>query len=296
MKLEHIKDNVYYLREVINVGVVVGDDRQAILIDSGLGDRSGQRILQALGAKGLRPVAVLNTHCHGDHSGGNAYLVQQAGVKIYAPPYDAVVLRQPEWGPLCLFAGADPIHELAIPRFSMRPSPVDVIVTEGELTVADVSIEAVALPGHTGTHTGYIASGVFFLGDALCSEQELENAGIPYGYSVTMRLDTLRKLRHYHCDYYLLAHGDLRRDISELIELNHRRVEETLTVIVDYLARQPAEASEVMVAVCEHFGLQLRKVQGFFLLQPTIYSHLSHLHNQGEIAFKIEGNRLLWYK
>ena len=195
-----------------------------------------------------------------------------------------------------MFAGADPINELAIPRFSMRPSPVDVIVTEGELTVDGVTVEAVALPGHTGSHTGYIASGVFFLGDALCCEQELENAGIPYGYSVTMRLDTLQKLRNYHCDYYLLAHGDLRRDIGELVELNRKRVEETLAFIVDYLSRQPAEATDVMVAVCEHFDLQVRKVQGFFLLHPTIYSHLSHLHNRGEIAFKIEGNRLLWYR
>jgi len=295
VELQHIKGNVYYLRDVINMGVVVGEEGQALLIDSGLGDRSGRRILRALEAEGLRPVAVLNTHCHGDHSGGNAYLVERAGVKVYAPLYDAMVLRQPVWGTLCLFAGADPINELAIPRFSMRPSPVDVIVTEGELTVAGVDVKAVALPGHTGTHTGYIAAGVFFLGDALCSEQELENAGIPYGYSVTMRLDTLQKLRNYHCDYYLLAHGDLRRDIGELVKLNRGRVEETLAFIVDYLSRQPAEASDVMVAVCEHFGLQLRKVQGFFLLHPTIYSHLSHLHNRGEIAFKIEGNRLLWY-
>jgi glyoxylase-like metal-dependent hydrolase (beta-lactamase superfamily II) len=295
MQLVHIKDNVYYLRGIINMGVVVGEEGQALLIDSGLGDRSGRRILRVLEGEGWRPVAVLNTHCHGDHSGGNAYLVERAGVKVYAPLYDAVVLRQPVWSILCMFAGADPIHELAIPRFTMRPSPVDVIVTEGELRVAGVTVEAVALPGHTGTHTGYIASGVLFLGDALCSEQELENAGIPYGYSVTMRLDTLQKLRHYHCDYYLLAHGSLRRDIGELVELNRKRVEETLAFIVDYLSQQPAEASDVMVAVCEHFGLQLRKVQGFFLLHPTIYSHLSHLHNGGEIAFKIEGNRLLWY-
>jgi glyoxylase-like metal-dependent hydrolase (beta-lactamase superfamily II) len=294
MQFEHIKDNVYYLRDVINIGVVVGEDGQALLIDSGLGDRSGRRILRALEAEGLRPVAVLNTHCHGDHSGGNAYLVERAGAKVYAPLSDAIVLRQPMWSTLCLFAGADPINELKIPRFSMRPSPVDVIVTEGEMTVAGVTIEAVALPGHTATHTGYIASGVFFLGDALCGEQELENAGIPYGYSVTLRLNTLQKLRNTNCDYYLLAHDDLRCDIGQLVELNHNRVQETLAFIVDYLSQQPAEASDVMVAVCEHFGLQLHKVQGFFLLHPTIYSHLSHLHNRGEIAFKIEDNRLLW--
>jgi glyoxylase-like metal-dependent hydrolase (beta-lactamase superfamily II) len=72
MELEHIKDNVYYPCWVINMGVVVGEEGQAILIDSGRGDRSGRRILLALETEGLRPVAVLNTHCQGDHSGGNA--------------------------------------------------------------------------------------------------------------------------------------------------------------------------------------------------------------------------------
>ncbi len=105
MELQHIKNNAYYLRDVINIGVVVGEEGQAILIDSGLGDRSGRRILRALEAEGLRPVAVLNTHCHGDHSGGNAYLVEQAGVRVYAPLYDAMVLRQPVWGTLSVRRG-----------------------------------------------------------------------------------------------------------------------------------------------------------------------------------------------
>ena len=90
MELQHIKDDVYYLSGIINIGVVAGEDGQAILIDSGLSDRSGRRILQALEAEGLRPVAVLNTHCHGDHSGGNAYLVEKAGVRVYAPLWDAM--------------------------------------------------------------------------------------------------------------------------------------------------------------------------------------------------------------
>ena len=57
MQLEHIKDNVYSLRDVINIGVVVGEDGQALLIDSGLGGRSGRRTLRALDAERLRPVA-----------------------------------------------------------------------------------------------------------------------------------------------------------------------------------------------------------------------------------------------
>ena len=68
-----------------------------------------------------------------------------------------------------MFAGAEPIHELAVPRFSARPSPVDVIVTEGKLSIAGTTIEAIPMPGHTGTHTCYRVGRVLFLGDLLSS-------------------------------------------------------------------------------------------------------------------------------
>jgi len=294
MELQHIADNVYYLSSAINIGVIRGDNDQVVLIDSGIGDRSARHILHALQAEGLRPVAVFNTHGHGDHVGGNAYLVEQAGVRVYAPLYDSIVIRQPIWGMLFMFAGGEPIRELAVPRFSPRPSPVDEIVTEGELSIAGTTIEAIPMAGHTGTHTCYRAGRILFLGDLLSSEVELEHAKISYAYSVTMRLESLARLRTIEADYYLLAHGDLRQDISPLLELNLARVRETLDFIKQYLARGRAEAADVVAAVADHFGLSLDRVRDYFMLQPTIYSHLSYLHDRGEIDFELEGNRLWW--
>lgn len=294
MELQHITDNVYYLSSAINIGVIRGDDDQVVLIDSGIGDRTARHILRVLQAEGWRPVAVCNTHGHGDHVGGNAYLVEQAGVRVYAPLYDSIVIRQPIWGMLFMFAGGEPIHELAAPRFSPRPSPVHEIITEGELSIAGTTIEAITMPGHTGTHTCYQAGRVLFLGDLLSSEAELESAKISYAYSVTMRLESLARLRTIEADYYLLAHGDLRQDISSLLELNITRVHETLDFIKEYLARGRAEAADVVAAVADHFGLSINRVRDYSLLNLTIYAHLSHLHNHGEIDFELEGNRLWW--
>ena len=294
MKLQRLTESVYYLPWVVNSGVIVGQGDQAVVVDTGIGDRSGRRIMAALEAEGLRPVAVLNTHCHGDHVGGNAWLVEQAGVKVYAPLYDSVVIRFPVWGRLCIFAGGEPIRELAVPRFAFRPTEVDVLVSEGELEIAGITIQAVALPGHTGTHTGYVADEVFFLGDLLAGEEELERAKISYVYSVTKRLESLEKLKGYRCAWYVPGHGPALQDIGELIERNIARTEETLAFIVEYLRQNPAEAAEVLAAVCEHFGIAMHNAPDYFLLHPTIYSHLSHLHSQGIVQFSIEGNRLLW--
>jgi len=91
LDLHRIQDDVYYIPGALNVGVIVGRDSQAVLIDSGIGDRSGRQILQLLEGQGLKPAAILNTHAHGDHTGGNAYIVERTGALVYAPELDAMI-------------------------------------------------------------------------------------------------------------------------------------------------------------------------------------------------------------
>ncbi len=294
LHLQHISNNVYYLPGASNVGLIVGAGQRALLIDTGVGQRSGRRLLQILEERGLSLAAIFNTHCHGDHVGGNAYLVKHTGAKVYAPLYDSIVLQYPVWGALCTFGGADPIAKLRLPRFAPQPCAVDAIVTEGEIEIAGVTMQVVPLPGHTGTHTGYIVSDVFFIGDILAGEAELANSAISYAYSVTKRMESLEKLRHYSCAYYVLGHGGIERDISALIERNIDRAKRTLDFIKGYLAENSADVGEILKAVCRHYGIEIRNIKQFYFWYPTIHSFLSHLSNSGAITYQIKDNRLLW--
>ncbi len=295
MLLQHIRDNVYYLPGASNIGLVVGEDKKAFLIDTGIGQRSGRQLLQILNEQRLKLAAILNTHGHGDHTGGNAYLVERTGTKIYAPLYDAIVLQHPTWGSMCVFGGAEPITELSTPRFAPQPCTTDVIVVEGELQIAGVTIQVVPLPGHTGSHTGYIVNDVFFTGDILAGEAELANTTISYAYSITKRLDSLERLRHFSCSYYVQGHGPLKSDIADLIERNIAQVMDVLHFIQSYLAQAPAEASEILKAVCEHYKIEMRNIREYYLFYSTLHAYLSHLHNQGQIAYQVKDNHLLWY-
>jgi len=295
LHLQHILNNVYYLPGASNVGLVIGMNQQALLIDTGIGQRSGRQLLRILEERNLSLAAIFNTHCHGDHVGGNAYLVQHTGAKVYAPLYDSVVLQYPIWGTLCMFGGADPIAKLRVPRFAPQPCPVDVIVTEGEIAIAGVTVQVVPLPGHTGTHTGYIVNDVFFTGDILAGEAELTNSAISYAYSITKRLQSLSKLRHYSCAYYVLGHGKIQRDISVLIDRNIARIKETLDFIQGYLAENAAEATEILRAVCKYYGTEIHNVRQYFLWYSTLHSFLSHLSNSGAITYEIRNNRLVWH-
>lgn len=295
MYLQHVLNNVYYLPGPSNVGLVIGEGQRALLIDTGVGQRSGRQLLQILQQQGLALAAILNTHGHGDHVGGNAYLVEHTGARVYAPRYDSIVLQHPVWGTMCMFGGAEPIAELRSPRFAAQPCSVDVIVTEGEIEVAGVTVQVVPLPGHTGTHTGYIVNDVFFTGDILAGDAELANTAIPYAYSITRRLESLDKLRSFSCARYVLGHGDVQHDITALIARNINQVQSVLDFIAEYLAQGNAEASQVLEAVCARYGIEIRTVREYYLLYPTLHSFLSHLNNTGKITCTVKGNRLVWH-
>jgi len=294
LALQHLSDNVYYLPGPSNVGLILADEHRALLVDSGVGSRSSRQLIRILQGQNRQLAAILNTHCHGDHVGGNADLVRRTGAQVYAPRHDSAAIEHPVWTTMCLFGGAEPLDELRTPRFAPQPCPVDVIVSEGVIEVAGVTVDVVSLPGHTGSHTGYIVNDVFFTGDIVAGEAELANAPISYAYSVTKRLESLRKLRGYHCEYYVLGHGQVEREIGELVERNIAQVEETLQLICRHLARGCLEANDLLRAVCTHYGIQIRLVKQYYYWYPILHSYLSHLSNSGQIRYEIRDQRLLW--
>ena len=84
LKTTKVRNNVYMIEGVNgfvggNVAASVGEDG-VLLVDSLLNGRTGQ-LNQALGKLGATKTRyLLNTHWHGDHTGGNAKLSEQAAI------------------------------------------------------------------------------------------------------------------------------------------------------------------------------------------------------------------------
>ena len=106
-----LSEKVYYIPNLANIGVIK-DGNNAILIDSGLDDNTAKKILKVLEKENLILKAIINTHSHADHCGGNAYLKEKAQVKIYAPEIESGIIENPILEPLYLFSGANPISDL----------------------------------------------------------------------------------------------------------------------------------------------------------------------------------------
>jgi glyoxylase-like metal-dependent hydrolase (beta-lactamase superfamily II) len=78
MTLERIAGPAHYVAGRVNIGVIVGDGRAAF-VDSGLDESTARKAAQAVEQAGLILTAILNTHAHADHCGGNAFLIGIGG-------------------------------------------------------------------------------------------------------------------------------------------------------------------------------------------------------------------------
>ncbi|MGC8940941.1 MAG: MBL fold metallo-hydrolase [Candidatus Nanoarchaeia archaeon] len=109
MELKKITEQVYYIPNPANIGVVKDGEKSAILIDSGLDDDTGRKILRLLEKNDLFVKAIVNTHSHADHCGGNRYIKEKTNAMIYAPEVESAIIQYPSLEPLYLFSGASPL-------------------------------------------------------------------------------------------------------------------------------------------------------------------------------------------
>lgn len=111
------------------------DDRHALAVDPG----DATPLMAYLDAHGLALSAILVTHHHRDHTGGNVRLRQRYNCTIHAPDHPRIPAATH------LVRGGDRVR---IPDL-------------------DLSFEVLATPGHTLDHVSYVGAGCLFCGDTL---------------------------------------------------------------------------------------------------------------------------------
>lgn len=294
MAIEQLGPNVFLIPGGVNIGVLRGLENRCVLIDTGLNDTSAKKAIKAVREElGGEIVAILTTHAHADHFGGNATVVKRTGARVYAPSFDEAVLRYPLLQPIFLFAGADPPASMRGGFMLADACPVDEVIEPGRLALEGFDIEVVSLAGHSPNQVGYLVEEVFFCADVVLPESVLAKYKIPYLYSVTEHLKALDTAQAVTCRTAVPGHGPIVTDLADLCDFNRKLVLEVADRVVEF-AKAPSTAEVILTRLLEAFDAQVNDSPGFYLLHPTVYAFLSQLERAGRVKHEIRDRQSLW--
>lgn len=324
MQLIELKENVWVIQGGANIGVIAHEDR-CLIIDSGMDKDIGQNILKQVKKLGLTPTALLITHAHADHFGGAHYLVRQTGLQVYATRVEASVMSGPILEPLYLFGGAQPPKELQHKFFLAKPCPVDVILEGNELSVGQVPLKVIPLPGHSSEQIGVAYSDILFVGDAFLTPEILDKHHIPFYSDIQAGLQTLDFLKTlvknpsaFNADHLsplsesipntkiepfklvVAGHGELHSSIdqvNQVIDYSVQRLESILEEVrISLEVGAPVSASDVLSFVAAKHGASITTLSQHALYNTTVQAALSTLYTQNIIQPVFRDNRLMWQR
>lgn len=291
-ELLRLSEAVYYLPGSVNCAVVVAADDKALLIDTGQDKDHGRRLAQACEARGVRPAAIVNTHSHADHYGGNDYLTRSRGLPVYAPPFEASIMQEPYLEPVYLFAGAKPLAEMLNKWLLAKPSPVDHLLAPGELELFGVTLTVLDTSGHAHRHYAVQVDDVLIAADAVFGLGVLEKYPLPFGQDIGRQRASMAAVGTLGARVVLPGHGEPTEDVGGLVAANLAILDHAAEAVA--AACTGADSASVLKTTCDALGIVINDLPRYTLNLCTVQAYLSHLRETGRISFELRDNRLCW--
>ncbi|TCD02893.1 MBL fold metallo-hydrolase [Pedobacter psychroterrae] len=142
-----------------NTYVLFDETGECVIIDPGMYDGAEQNILvKFIREKQLKPVLLLNTHCHYDHVFGNKFVYDNWGLKPQFHKGELFVLQA--------ISGYVPQMGLS---YELSPEPEIFLAETGTVGFGNSVLELIFAPGHSPAHLCFYSREDNFLigGDVL---------------------------------------------------------------------------------------------------------------------------------
>lgn len=287
-ELNQVGEKSYYINCPAKIGIYNVDDKNVYLIDSGNDKEAGKKVRKILEEKGWNLTGILNTHSNADHIGGNQYLQQQTGCKVFSCGIEKVFTEYPDLEPAFLYGGY-PCKDLRHKFLLARPSAV----TDFSDGSFPKEIEIIPLKGHFFNMVGFrTPDDTVFLADCLSGRETLDKYQIGFIYDVAEYLKTLETVKLMKAKIFVPAHAPATDDIAELADINMAKVYEIAGKILS-ICRAPVCFENILQRLFTDFGLTMNFEQ-YVLVGSTVRSYLSWLKDNGKLSVVFENNMLLW--
>ncbi len=285
-ELTQIKGGSYYLDCPVKIGLHL-EGTDAYLIDSGSDKSAVAKITKVLNENNFNLKAVICTHSHADHIGGAAALKERFGVPVYAPTLENALCEHTILEPHLLYGGFAP-KELRNKFLYAKSFTVDF-----DMEALPAGLVAVPLQGHYLNMCGILTKdNVLFAADSLFSEEILNKYHVPVVFDVESAFETLDFLEQSNYDFYVPSHAPIVSDVKGLVEINRKKAQEIMELILDLLKSQMTMET-LQKAVFDRYNLTMNFQQNV-LVGMTLRSYISYLLDRGDIGYTFVDNLMLW--
>lgn len=301
MSLTQISDRVHVYRGGVNFCILLAPERQLILVDTGLDSGNARKALRPFFEQGFVLRAIINTHSHADHIGGNADLVRRTGCEVYAPARERPYILWPELEPMGLY-GAWPPPSLLVKLLRAEPTPQVIELPEAPCLaeVAGLKLELIPVPGHAFGQVAIALDDVLIMADGLFKPEVIEKHPVIFLVNVAEYLSSLDRLGARPERVLIPGHGDVidrsaggADPLPLVLTANREAVRQVQESIMAAL-NEPREPDDLLAHVAQSLGKVYQSEAQYFLDRATIGAHLSDLLHREMIQGGIrDGRRIL---
>ena len=142
-----------------NTYIIEDETKECVIIDPGCSnDKERNQLLQTIQAHGLKPVKLLNTHCHIDHFPGNKFVCDTYNL---LPEFHETELQ-------VMYAALD-YQTLFGFKLEASPEPVNYLKDGDEVKFGTTILKVLFVPGHSPGHIAFYneAEKIIVSGDVL---------------------------------------------------------------------------------------------------------------------------------
>ncbi|MCL1940728.1 MAG: MBL fold metallo-hydrolase [Synergistaceae bacterium] len=289
MELIQLGENSWYIPGRVNVGYYE-ESGKGYLIDTGLDDDYGRKLLRAIEGRKVPLEAIINTHSNADHIGGNSFIQKRTGCKVWATRLETLITESPKIEPMFLW-GAYPFSDIRNKFIEAKPSKAEAIPNEGR--IMDTALTAVPLPGHFLDMIGVLTpDNVFYIADALFDPAVISKYFFMVMLDITSAYRTFDLIEKFGARWFVPCHAKPAEDIKTLVDENRNALrvlsEEVLAACAEARSRE-----EILAELAGRHGIEM-DASHFLLNQSSVAAHLTWLCENGLAEHFMEGSRLLW--
>lgn len=269
----------------------------AILVETGPGSTIPQ-LIQGLAQYGYLPTDITDvflTHIHLDHAGAAGWFAHQ-GARIHVHPNGAIHLVNPEK----LLASASRVYGAEMETlwgrfFSVPEEKINVLADNSWINIAELTIQALDVPGHANHHLAYLVEGACFTGDVggirVDGEKYISLPTPPPELHLEKWRSSIHKLIAYHPQQIIPTHFGIYPDadwhlytLLNLIDTIDQWIEATMSLNPS-LEELRMEFIQFEENRARHAGLKILSLEAQQTANPSIMSadgifRFWHKHHQ----------------